>query len=415
MDSLERERNMMAEMFTKKMSLQTETLDMRRKRHKQELLNRSHRYQGEKLAKRLAEIENNNEKKRIIIDGRLSQSRLASSRRVEETKRSQANFEFVKRNLSPLIEDTAHQRFLEREARFADEVIESKKELNKSVELNELIDHGKRVDSIIKQREINDILNQTKAIPSDAYDPLKFKKNENNPFFIKQKEYKDNQAKSLKYADTVQAKIEQRSPVKAIIKWEEAQHNKNFGYFFKQDILKRKHHKLINWDPNSYMHESKEIGRRMKSLNNLTISQSEKNLSLIEKPKKQLTYKELLSQEVDQKKVNDKDLTNRKLNKYERIERAKKYLPETTPTITNNPVVIYADSMAEKAIRSRNPNVFKKYLNTIDYIERQAADKEKLENFEKKLGKKLPTTTKGDSLDLLSSCIKSKLKILSNT
>lgn len=415
MDSLERERIMMADIFTKKMSMKTEQLEMRMKRHKAELLDRSHRYQSEKEANRMAEIIRVNEKKRLIISDRLSQSRLASAHRLEENKRSQANYDFVKRNLSPLIEDTAHKKFLEKESRFAEEVLALKKEQTKPVDLQELVHHGKKIDCIVKQREINDILTHTQTVPQQSFDPLKFKKNQNNPFFLKQKEYKDNQAKSLKYADTVQAKIEQRSPVKVIQRWEDAQHEQNFGYFFKQDVLRRKQDKLMHWDPNSYMHESKEIGRRANSLHNLMSPLPKKNLSVEEKVKKPITYKEFIAGEIDQKKVNDKDLTNKKLNKYERIERAKKFLPETKPPIPINPVIMQTNSIAEKAIRSKNPNVFKKYLNTIDYLERQAADKEILEKIEKKQPKSQVTNSKGDSIDLLSSCIKSKLKILSNS
>jgi hypothetical protein len=415
LDGLERERNHMASLFSKKMSMQTLQLDKRRKKHKQALLNMSHRYMEEKEAKRFQEFDRINETKRVIISDRLSQSRLESAKRVEENKRSQANFEFVKRNLSPLIEEVGHKHWQDREERFAGEMLESKRSQYRSVDLQELKQHGLRVDCVLKRREIEDILKRSEATPRQAYDPMKLKKYKDNPVFFKQKEFNDNHAKSLKYADTVLSKIEQRSSLNAIRNWEEGQHYNNFGYYYKQEVQKRKQNRLLNWDPNSYLHESTEIGRRVHSLHPLATNKSEPNLSIEESPKKQLTYKEFLSKEVDLKKVNNLDLTNKKLNKYERMERAKKYLPQSKPHVSANPAVLQAETMAEQAIRSRNPNVFKKYLNTLEYLERQAVEKEKQEKFEKKLSKSQIPATKGDSIDLLSSCIKSKLKILSNS
>jgi hypothetical protein len=367
-----------------------------------------------KRRKRLKEIELNNSLKREDIKQRLEDLRLSSAKREREIKIKNEEFEYVKRNLSPAMDKVKQDVWNMAREQYSQEQLSIRKGMLKPIDLGELKHHSTKINIILKQREVDNILKEDKYVPKESYDPLKFKKNQNNSYFFKKKQFSDYKNKSLKYADKAQKYFEQKSPPNPIKDWEKAQEAKHFGYYYKQSIDRRKEDRRMNWDPNSYLHESIQLAKRSNSVANL--EERAKSPPVEEVKPKKITFKELLTKEVDYKKVNDKELKNKDLNRFERLERAKKFIGETKPAVQSSPTVCLVDEMAEKCIRSHNPNIFKKYLNTVQYLEERALAEEKLEKFERKTEKPiLREDRKADSIDLLSSCIKSKLKLLGNT
>lgn len=406
-------------MFPKKMSVPSELIELR---HSMASLSKGgqvdylHRYLTEKEAKRIKESERRNESRRLLIAERLSQSRLQSARRVQDIKRSQAYFEIIRDSLPPTIEKVNHEKWLEKEQSYADQVLESKREQNRSIGLDEIKTHGKKLECVLKQREVKEYLAKSETIGRESFDPLKFKKYKDNPVFKKQERVINNHIKSFVYADTVQKTVDQRSSPSAIRDWLSAHNDRNFGLFYKEMVNKRRQDRLLNWDPNSYMHEGNELARRKNFVHNpLWKSSSEKSTVLDQTPKLPLTYKEIVAKEVDYSKVNNQDVTNKTLNQYERLERAKKFIVAAKPSKSASPAVTLVDGLAEQAIRSRNPNVFKKYLNTLQYLERKVVQREQMEIYESKHSQPILPKGSADSIDLLSSCIKSKLKIMSGS
>jgi hypothetical protein len=407
-----------ARVFSAKMSASAVESDRKREKMKEELLKKVHLQQSENEEKRKKEIEEINKEKRVIIESRLVSLKLNAERRSLEIKHAEENFQHVKKNL-PLELDTIKQRELEQERiKFSEEQLQRRKSIMKPVNLHDLRQHHTRLEAALKHRQIQEMIQKTNH-PSRSYNPLDFIKNKNNPYFLKKKDYQDLHDKSMKYADTVQEKIEQRSPAKAIQTWNEGQHINNFGYFYKQEVNQRKEEKNRSFDPVAYLQESTSMGRLALERKGGNLSKDHSSMSLmnteVEEAPKPKTYKEFLKFQVDASKVNDNTKSNKVLNYYERLERAKHFKEEAGfPAIPDkSPEKAEVDKITTECVKSRSPNVFRKYMSTLDYLEEQAAKKERQE---KKLGYgKLPATKSPrevDSIDLLSMSIQSKLKVL---
>lgn len=411
----ENELSRVADFFTRKMSQQTEMREAYMKKQKEKMMTKVRSYHSEKEKKRLKAIESTNIMKREEIQQNLEKIRLSATKREAEIKYRNEEYEHIKRTLSPELDKIKHEQWEEEMNQFRDTQLNRRKSYLKPVKLDDLRHHSTRVDIVLKQRQIKDLLNTSNTIPREYYDPLKFKKHQKNDYFLKQLAWSSNKKKSLKYADKVQSNFLQQSSRAAIVKWEHGKERKNFGYYYRQNIKQRQSDKLREWDPHSYLQESIQVGKRDRSVTMKKMAS--KSLGNLEEEKpKTVTYKEMLAREVNFSKVNDEKLNNKELNKFERLERAKRYISEQKLNIKISPAVCMVDEMAEECIRSRNPNVFKKYINTIQYLEEKTRAREQLELFEKKISKPVITVQgKADSIDLLSSCIKSKLKLLGNT
>ena len=401
-----------AKQFSSRMVKANEEADKRREENKRRLLFEARESYKRENLKRHKEAEMKNEEKRVIIASNLENLRLNAERRALEIKHKAEHFEFVKRNLSPPMDHDKQLQVQKEMLQYSDGQLKRRKSLMKPVNMEELYQHRTRVEIALRQREIAELVNKSPANPK-AYNPLDFVKHKSNPYFVKKQEFFQLHDKSLMYADTIQDKLEQRSPPKAIRNWQEGQRRNNFGYFYREEVHKRKEEKNNSFDPLTYLSESIAIGKKSIERKGGINSQSLAQVELEVGPKASVPYKQFLAEHIDQTKVRDEQMQNKQLNYYERLERAKKFKDQAHFNKNNsNPAAENVDQLAEECIKSRSPNVFKKYLSTLDYLEQQAALKEKQE----KMGQKdLPLQvrqTKGDSIDLLSLSIKSKLKLL---
>lgn len=409
------EKSIAADYFTRKMSQQTELREKYMQKQKEKMMIKARSYHAEKEKRKKEEIEAANKVKREDIKYNLEKLRLSATKREAEIKYRNEEYEHVKRTLSPALDKVKHESWEEEMRQFRETQLSRRKSYLKPVELDELRHHNTRVEIIMKQRKIDEILNSPKTVSKDAYDPMMFKKHQQNDYFLKKKAWWSNKDKSLKYADKAQSNFIQQSSRVAIQKWEEGKEKKNFGYFYRENIKRRKEAVLRDWDPNAYLQQSIRVGRLDKSQTvKKMVSRSLGNLEE-EKPKP-ITYKELIAKEVNYSKVNNESLVNKELNKYERMERAKKFILEQKPKVKVSAAVCIVNELAEQCIKTKNPNVFRKYINSVQYLEEQTRAREKLELLEKKISKPVITVQgKADSLDLLSSSIKSKLRLLGNT
>ena len=406
--------------FVEKMGKQTTSMERKRAASRTRLLRQAREFQAGNQKRREALIEELNKEKRVEIEDRLEALGRSQEERREEVRRKNQEFAFVKRNLSPTI-DQERQVELERgREAVKEERLKARHEKYKPMDMDALLNHEANFTLSLKRREFETVV-QTAAGggTGEKVDPASFKKHKDNPFFQKKKNFEVNHSRSLKYAEAVKMKVNQRSPQPAILDWHSYQQKSNFGFFYKQEVTRRVEENKSTIDPNSFMVEGIERAKRNQMKRSAVggVSQSMVSLRAGDSSTTEVrhtNYKEYLNGKIDFKKVNDEDVSNKLLNEFERAERAKKLIGQGNKKIhlVVSPSVTNVYEAASDCLNSKIPNIFKRYMGTLEHLERQAAEQEKLEKVIKNGGGSVVVPKAVDSIDLLSQSIQSKMDML---
>ena len=409
--------------FTEKMGKATTMMEAKREENKTQLLKRAKNFQSRLQERKKRAIDQINKEKRELISERMEEMRENSAKRTIDIKRKHQEFEFLKNTLPPTLDVIKQEEIENRRDAIFDQGVKVRHEKMKPMDMGAILNHEANFTLSLKRREIDNAMRSSTSEDHTApiFDPALFQKNRENVYFQKKSLFLQNHARSMMYAESVRSKVELRSPNSAIDDWMNYQKKSNFGFYYKQQVMDRVEHNKHNLDPNSFMVEGIDRAKR-NQLNKSAAPNAQSMKSLQSSPdnssKHIKNYKEFLTDKIDYTKVNDLSIPNMKLNEYERAERAKTLMKEGNKKtrIEIDAKVTNIKEATSEYLNSQSPNVFKRYMGTLEYLDKQAADKERLEKYAKQ-GNSMPTISKinqkdADSLDLLSQSIQSKIQVL---
>ncbi len=413
-----------AKEFTEKMGKATTMMEAKREENKKQLLKRAKNFQSRLEERKKHTIDQINIEKRELIAERMEEMRENSAKRATDIKRKNQEYEFLKNTLPPTLDQIKQEQIENRREAIFEQGVKVRHEKMKPMDMEAILNHEANFTLSLKRREIDHAMRSSASEDNTTpgINPVVFQKNKENAYFQKKAQFLQNHARSMKYADSVRSKVELRSPNSAIDEWMNFQKKSNFGFYYKKQVMDRIEQNKHNLDPNSFMVESIDRAKR-NQLNKSDAHNAQSMKSLQSSPdnysKRVLNYKEFMAEKIDYNKVNDPELPNKKLNEYERAERAKNLMKEGNKKtrIEIDAKVTNVREATNEYLGSQSPNVFKRYMGTLEYLDKQAADKERLERYAKQ-GNSVPNTSKlnqkdADSLDLLSQSIQSKIQVLS--